>query len=51
VRILPGLCFLVVTHFAELTDVCFRSFPALPAAGLLACDLSGKFDLPITDVT
>jgi hypothetical protein len=32
-RILLGLCFLSVTHLADLTDACFPSFPAwrLPA--------------------
>jgi hypothetical protein len=32
-RILLGLCFLSVTHFVELTDVCFPLFSAwrLPA--------------------
>jgi len=39
VRVLTGLWFLVVTHYAELTNVCSPEYPALLAAGLLAATL------------
>jgi len=35
VRVLPGLGFRFVSHFVDTTNVYFRSFPALLAAGLL----------------